>query len=117
MMGRSMVAWRQTLTAGVGDCGMGQPQKSVLAIRRFWCKPPARANPPRQGIDRWDTYGILAAMNRKPVLLIAGLAALLLAGCADTTNYLVGYEPDQNFLSFNHPFTDAAAADVRTRAA
>jgi hypothetical protein len=60
--------------------------------------------------------GILAAMNRKPVFPIAVLAALLLAGCADTTNYLVGYEPDQNFLSFNHPFTDAAAADVRTRA-
>jgi hypothetical protein len=59
--------------------------------------------------------GILAAMKRNPTLPIAVLAALLLAGCADT-NYLVGYEPDENFLSFNHPFTDTAAADVRTRA-
>jgi hypothetical protein len=59
--------------------------------------------------------GILAAMNRKPFLPIAVLASFSLASCAET-NYLVGYEPDQNFLSFNHPFTDAAAADVRTRA-
>ena len=54
-------------------------------------------------------------MNRNPALPVAVLAVLLLAGCAET-NYLVGYEPDQNFLSFNHPFTDAAAADVRARA-
>ncbi len=54
-------------------------------------------------------------MNRNPVLPVAVLAALLLAGCAET-NYLVGYEPDQNFLSFNHPFTDTAATDVRVRA-
>lgn len=54
-------------------------------------------------------------MKRKPLLPIAVLAALLTAGCAES-NYLVGFEPDQNFLSFNHPFTDAAAADVRTRA-
>ncbi|MCC7311857.1 MAG: hypothetical protein IT510_11485 [Sulfuritalea sp.] len=54
-------------------------------------------------------------MNRNPTLPVAVLAALLLAGCVET-NYLVGYEPDENFLSFNHPFTDAAAADVRARA-
>ena len=55
-------------------------------------------------------------MKRKPVPRTAGRAALWLGGCADTTNYLVGYEPDQNFLSSNHPSTDVAAADVRTRA-
>ena len=54
-------------------------------------------------------------MNRNPALPVAVMAVLLLAGCAET-NSLVGYEPDQNFLSFNHPFTDAAAADVRARA-
>lgn len=54
-------------------------------------------------------------MNPRPALAIALLAVLLLAGCADK-NLLVGYEPDENFLSFNHPFTDAAAADVRARA-
>ena len=62
---------------------------------------------------------ILAAMNLRrtlpTALPIALLAALLLAACAETS-LLVGYEPDQNFLSFNHPFTDAGAADVRTRA-
>lgn len=62
---------------------------------------------------------ILAAMNSRPTLPtalpIALLAALLLAGCADKS-LLVGYEKDENFLSFNHPFTDVAAADVRARA-
>jgi hypothetical protein len=59
--------------------------------------------------------GILAAMNPRPALAILGLAVLLLAGCADKS-LLVGYEPDENFLSFNHEFTDAAAAEVRARA-
>ena len=62
---------------------------------------------------------ILAAMNSRrtlpAALPIVLLAALLLAACADKS-LLVGYEKDENFLSFNHSFTDAAAADVRTRA-
>ena len=47
-------------------------------------------------------------MNRRR--LLCGLAILLLAGCADYQ--LASYAPDQNFLSFSHPFTDKAAADV-----
>lgn len=62
---------------------------------------------------------ILAAMKSSHALPItlpmALLVALLLAACADK-NLLVGYEKDENFLSFNHLFTDAAAADVRARA-
>jgi hypothetical protein len=54
-------------------------------------------------------------MIPRPAPTILGLTVLLLAACADK-NLLVGYEPDENFLSFNHPFTDAAAADVRVRA-
>ena len=54
-------------------------------------------------------------MNSRPSLAMAFLAALLLAACAEKS-LLVGYEENENFLSFNHPFTDAAAADVRTRA-
>ncbi len=46
---------------------------------------------------------------------LTGLTALLLAGCAEPS-MLVGYEPNENFLSFNHEFTDAAAADARARA-
>lgn len=52
-------------------------------------------------------------MNR--TLPIAGLVLFLLAGCADTS-MLVGYEKDENFLSFNHPFTDKATAEVQARA-
>lgn len=62
---------------------------------------------------------ILAAMNsRRPLrvaLPVALLAALLLSACGEK-NLLIGYEKDENFLSFNHAFTDAAAADVRARA-
>ncbi|MBK7024931.1 MAG: hypothetical protein IPH41_16005 [Sulfuritalea sp.] len=58
---------------------------------------------------------ILAAMNSRPALAITFVAALLLAACAEKS-LLVGYEENENFLSFNHPFTDAAAADVRVRA-
>lgn len=54
-------------------------------------------------------------MNPRPALPILGLAVLLLTGCADKS-LLVGYEKDENFLSFNHAFTDAAAAEVRARA-
>ncbi len=62
---------------------------------------------------------ILAAMNsRRPLrvaLPVALLAALLLSACGEK-NLLIGYEKDENFLSFNHAFTDDAAADVRARA-
>jgi len=54
-------------------------------------------------------------MNPRPALPILGLAVLLLTGCAEKS-LLVGYEPNENFLSFNHPYTDGAAADVRARA-
>lgn len=47
--------------------------------------------------------------------LIAALTVLLLAACAERS-LLVGYEPNENFLSFNHAFTDEAAAKVRARA-
>jgi hypothetical protein len=59
--------------------------------------------------------GILTAMNPRPALPILGLTVLLLTGCAEKS-LLVGYEPDENFLSFNHPFTDGAIADARARA-
>lgn len=51
----------------------------------------------------------------RKILSMTGLTALLLAGCAEPS-MLVGYEPNENFLSFNHEFTDAAAADARARA-
>lgn len=54
-------------------------------------------------------------MNSTSHLPIVGLAVLLLAGCAEPS-MLVGYEENENFLSFNHPYTDGAAADVRARA-
>ena len=47
-------------------------------------------------------------MNKKR--LLSGLAILLMAGCADYQ--LSSYGQDLNFLSFQHPFTDKAAADV-----
>jgi hypothetical protein len=56
-------------------------------------------------------------MNRTP--LISGLAILLLAGCADIQlfdNQLVSYATDENYLNFNHPYTDKAVADVLARA-
>ena len=49
------------------------------------------------------------------ITLISSLTiSLLLIGCTD--NLLVSYDTDQNFLSFNHPFTDKAIDDVRARA-
>jgi hypothetical protein len=51
-------------------------------------------------------------MNRK--LLIASLTILLLAGCVD--NQLLAYGTDENYLNFNHAFTDKAIADVLARA-
>ena len=72
-----------------------------------------------RGIDRraanGDTRGHEFETNPSRCTPIALLTALLLAACADKS-LLVGYEKDENFLSFNHSFTDAAAADVRTRA-
>ena len=46
--------------------------------------------------------------------LLFGLPILLLAGCADYQ--LATYGLDQNFLSFSHPFTDKAAAEVQASA-
>ena len=51
-------------------------------------------------------------MNR--TLLISSLTILLLAGCADYQ--LVAYDTDENYLNFNHPFTDKAIAEVLARA-
>lgn len=51
-------------------------------------------------------------MNRSR--LLPGLTILLLAGCADYQ--LTTYGPSENFLTFTHPFTDKAAADVLARA-
>ncbi len=56
-------------------------------------------------------------MNRTP--LISGLTILVLAGCADGQlfdNQLVSYATDENYLNFNHPYTDKAVADVLARA-
>ena len=47
-------------------------------------------------------------------LLISGLTLALLAACA--TYEESAYDTDQNFLAFDHPFTDKAAADVLARA-
>jgi hypothetical protein len=47
-------------------------------------------------------------MNRSR--LLSSLTLLLLAGCADYQ--LATYGPSENFLTFTHPFTDQAAADV-----
>ncbi|HMA08189.1 MAG TPA: hypothetical protein VKP68_10010 [Ramlibacter sp.] len=48
-------------------------------------------------------------MNRNR--LLSGLTVvLLLAGCADYQ--LASHGQDVNFVSFQHPFTDKAAADV-----
>ena len=51
----------------------------------------------------------------RKILSMTGLTALLLGGCAEPS-MLVGYEPNENFLSFNHPSTDGAVADARARA-
>jgi len=51
-------------------------------------------------------------MNR--TLLISSLTVLLLAGCADYQ--LVAYDYEENYLNFNHPFTDKAIAEVLARA-
>lgn len=51
-------------------------------------------------------------MNR--TLLISGLTILLLAGCADYQ--LVSYDSGENYLNFNHPFTDKSIAEVLARA-
>ena len=47
-------------------------------------------------------------------LLISSLTILLLAGCADYQ--LVAYDTDENYLNFNHPFTDKAITEVLARA-
>lgn len=52
-------------------------------------------------------------------LIIPGLTALLLAGCGGDyllDNQLVSYATDENYLNFNHPYTDKAVADVQARA-
>ena len=51
-------------------------------------------------------------MNR--TMLIPGLAILLLARCVEYQ--LMSYNDDSNFLSFNHPFTDKAIAEVQAQA-
>lgn len=42
------------------------------------------------------------------------LVGFLLSGCAD--NLLVGFGEDTNYLTFDHPNSDKAIADVRSRA-
>ena len=44
-------------------------------------------------------------------LLTVSLAIMLLAGCAENS-MLVSYDKDENYLSFDHPYTDKAVADV-----
>lgn len=51
-------------------------------------------------------------MNR--TLRLAGLAILLLAGCAD--NLIVSYSTAENYIAFDHPYADKAIADVQARA-
>lgn len=51
-------------------------------------------------------------MNR--TYLISGFVLLLLAGC-NGFQY-VSYEKDTNYLTFNHPFTDKAVAEVESSA-
>jgi uncharacterized protein YcfL len=51
-------------------------------------------------------------MNK--MLRLAGLTLLLLAGCAD--NQIVSYSPDENYMTFDHAFTDKVIADVQARA-
>lgn len=46
--------------------------------------------------------------------LISALAALFLAGCAG--QQFATYNSDTNYLTFNHPFTDKAAAEVASAA-
>jgi len=111
----------------------------ALAIRRFSCKRPSGAIPAGHGIDRHAANGDtrcrgcesrrssrlltvadfpanpkITSMMRK-ILSMTGLTDLLLADCVEPS-LLVGYEPNENFLSFNHSFTGAAADDVRARA-
>ena len=48
-------------------------------------------------------------------VLIASAAALLLAGCQQ---YQINFSnPEENYLSFSHPFTDSATAEVQAKAA
>ncbi len=42
------------------------------------------------------------------------LLAFLLSSCAN--NWLVGYTPETNFLTFDHPNSESVAADVRAQA-
>lgn len=51
-------------------------------------------------------------MNR--TFRLAGLAILLLTGCAD--NLILSYSVDENYITFDHAFTDKAVADVQARA-
>ena len=54
-------------------------------------------------------------MNR--TILITSLTVLLLAGCAAYPDYqLVAFGLDMNYLTFDHPFTDKANAQVRASA-
>ena len=47
-------------------------------------------------------------------IFIACLSAVLLAGCVDYQ--IVFSDPEENYLSFNHPFTDKAIAEVQAKA-
>ena len=49
-----------------------------------------------------------------PMISRTLLLAFLLSSCAD--NLLVGFAEDTNYLTFDHPNSDQAMADVRTRA-
>jgi len=48
------------------------------------------------------------------MIMRALLLAFLLSSCAD--NLLVGFGEDTNYLTFDHPNSDKAIADVRSRA-
>ncbi|SBT10049.1 conserved exported hypothetical protein [Candidatus Accumulibacter aalborgensis] len=48
------------------------------------------------------------------MLIRALLLTFLLSSCAD--NLLVGFGEDTNYLTFDHPYSEKAIADVRTRA-
>ena len=74
-----------------------------------------RIDPRARGEDTPDVHpgnGFEQQIMNK-TLLLCGLT-MLLAACADNVPF--SYDPDANYLIFNHPFTDKALADVRARA-
>ena len=81
-----------------------RPNATVV---QSWGGFPCAANPPGVALNSLSLIDTL-------MIIRALLLTFLLSSCVD--NWLVGFAEDTNYLTFDHPNSEKAIVDVRSRA-